>query len=1574
MSISINVSSSTGGEITVGDSSAPNISLDVTGGVGPSGAGDLTLAAGTGISIVQSSGTATISSTVTGSGNLALNDLTNVNASSPSQGQILEYNGTQWVAASSDTGSNVTSLGTLSDVTLSSTSSGQFLSYNGTAWTAVDAPSGGGTSDLALSTSVPGADLGTSGVGSSGRAARADHVHDMPTLGDVLSKSDVVTGDVSLTSTSNFSITAQGNSFVVSSGQSELTVAGGSSGSGSLTLNCEQNSHGVTIKGPAHSASATYTLTLPDDVGSANQLLTTDGTGGLSWSTPEAASGFVSWTTTAPTTSNTTGSGGDIAYDASGFYYVHTGTSWVRTQLEEFGVSTPVISIDQQPENATINQNGNGQFSVSASVTGGALLTFQWEKSTNNGASWSTLAGFTSSVLSLTGVSINQDGTYYRVIVSSAGATSVTSNSAILTVGEGNGIVTETNDLILTESNDILRFDESTVEAGTITITSQSTSASLSASGEATFTVDGTASNGATVRFQWQEAISISSTFTNIGDTVTGYNSPELNLTNTTSAKDGYAYRCVLSANGCDDATSTPVILSASAVLGREGSRITSVTAADFIGRTTAVNEDGTRVVVGGDKFCRVYEYNSTSDTWDQKGNDLRNFAEGSTSTEKLDFGVNGFFASMSDDGLTVAIGDRNWNNGSAGSTDRSGAVVVLEYNSTSDEWDEKGDANDIHLATVYAQDSTLGVGAAGGGWTVHLSGDGDTVYIGGDPNEIVGRNEGARVFHYDSSTTTWKPRFTSANDLQATYFHGIDSYDISGLSYYQSVSATSENMMTLVTSDSTDGKVFVADYQGDYDDTDMTNFGYNQASGGYKGQVLSPVAGQESRTDINGYYGKSVDLSSDGLVLSVGVYRGYAPGETAAGDSTECKPGAVVVYERDAVGDDFTRRELLNGTVCHTSQYGGTSTPISQRYFGARACLNEDGKILVVGSDYGALWLFEWNGSQYEQLGGIVTPGTLEGFSDAELDEEYNSQWSEFFNLSKDGSTIVLGDSLFDIGSLVYNVGAVDVLKLNRSVAITTQPASSLTVFDGQIQPTVEATVSTGTVIKFLWQVKASGTSTFVDTSYTTKNPTITGLTNSNNGDVYRCVVSAAGATSVTSNEVTVVASSWTARGGNIWDTAQPLVTGSLLSPCGLSDDGSRIIVGAPGQNTYAGHAQVLEYDSSTDAWSRLGQVLDTGESQFTFAGKDVSISSDGNRVLVSGGIDTNFLTDNLQRNRRYMVFDYNSTSDAWTAKFTWLSSRYLDIREIKMSRDGKYLFMSVYRTGSSNDLYVVKVSELGTTAQTTEIPRNYMRTQDASGNADGLGTTYGLTQSLSISDEYTEGDDKFVNVAFGNFYGDDTSYGQEGRVRVFKVNVNNYTESTSGGSTLITTTMEGLKVTNHSYFGTDIALDKTGKWLAVGAPGTFDGGAAVSSSLDISEGAVYVYQLTGTSTWQQRGLPFGLSRTGGSISGIADSYKGSGSGTSLDISGDGSKVIVGAPYRTGPTEVKSGAVKVFEYDSVNQEWDAVITTLVGDDAEQQFGLHVAISGDGEVIAVGAPRDDAVNTNAGSVKSYSGS
>ena len=57
----------------------------------------------------------------------------------------------------------------------------------------------------------------------------------------------------------------------------------GNTNAGAIRFNCESNSHGVTLKGPPHSASATYSLELPNADGSDGQLLKTDGSGKLAF-------------------------------------------------------------------------------------------------------------------------------------------------------------------------------------------------------------------------------------------------------------------------------------------------------------------------------------------------------------------------------------------------------------------------------------------------------------------------------------------------------------------------------------------------------------------------------------------------------------------------------------------------------------------------------------------------------------------------------------------------------------------------------------------------------------------------------------------------------------------------------------------------------------------------------------------------------------------------------------------------------------------------------------------------------------------------------------------------------------------------------------------------------------------------------------------------------------------------------------------------------------------------------------------------------------------------------------------
>ncbi len=81
-------------------------------------------------------------------------------------------------------------------------------------------------------------------------------------------------------STTNANLQVQGNG----TGKLEVRSADGTT-PGTIQLNCEQNSHGVSLQSPAHSAAATYTLKLPTNTGNPSDVLQTDGNdpAQLSW-------------------------------------------------------------------------------------------------------------------------------------------------------------------------------------------------------------------------------------------------------------------------------------------------------------------------------------------------------------------------------------------------------------------------------------------------------------------------------------------------------------------------------------------------------------------------------------------------------------------------------------------------------------------------------------------------------------------------------------------------------------------------------------------------------------------------------------------------------------------------------------------------------------------------------------------------------------------------------------------------------------------------------------------------------------------------------------------------------------------------------------------------------------------------------------------------------------------------------------------------------------------------------------------------------------------------------------------
>jgi hypothetical protein len=100
------------------------------------------------------------------------------------------------------------------------------------------------------------------------------------------------------------------------------------------------------------------------------------------------------------------------------------------------------ITISVQPVSVEVEAPDTANFTVTASVSPTAALTYQWQIQQSGTGSWANVAtgtggttnSYTTGVTAVTAGSGATNGDKYRVIVSSAGATSVTSAAATLTV------------------------------------------------------------------------------------------------------------------------------------------------------------------------------------------------------------------------------------------------------------------------------------------------------------------------------------------------------------------------------------------------------------------------------------------------------------------------------------------------------------------------------------------------------------------------------------------------------------------------------------------------------------------------------------------------------------------------------------------------------------------------------------------------------------------------------------------------------------------------------------------------------------------------------------------------------------------------------------------------------------------------------------------------------------------------------------------------------------------------------------------------------------------------------------
>ena len=281
-----------------------------------------------------------------------------------------------------------------------------------------------------------------------------------------LTSNDLANGIVSADKlATNAVTTVKVNADAITNAKTEFTpglvIKGdGSSADGKLTLNCSQNSHGVSLQGPPHSAGQSYTLTLPQSITS-GYFLKTDGSGNLS---------FAQATETKPTVADVS----QTIAPATATDINITGTNFSGIPKVEFIKTTGAVTTAN-----SVSLTNSTTLAVNATLASGSyyvrieLDDGNAARSTNAIITASTAPTWSTSAGSIGSVAGNFSGTVATVSASSDSAITYSETTSVLTnASQANCALNSSTGAITTTD-----FGGSSTTATTYTFTLRATDA-----------------------------------------------------------------------------------------------------------------------------------------------------------------------------------------------------------------------------------------------------------------------------------------------------------------------------------------------------------------------------------------------------------------------------------------------------------------------------------------------------------------------------------------------------------------------------------------------------------------------------------------------------------------------------------------------------------------------------------------------------------------------------------------------------------------------------------------------------------------------------------------------------------------------------------------------------------------------------------------------------------------------------------------------------------------------------------------------------------------------------------------
>ncbi|NJC26727.1 T9SS type A sorting domain-containing protein [Neolewinella antarctica] len=346
----------------------------------------------------------------------------------------------------------------------------------------------------------------------------------------------------------------------------------------------------------------------------------------------------------------------------------------------------------------------------------------------------------------------------------------------------------------------------------------------------------------------------------------------------------------------------------------------------------------------------------------------------------------------------------------------------------------------------------------------------------------------------------------------------------------------------------------------------------------------------------------------------------------------------------------------------------------------------------------------------------------------------------------------------------------------------------------------------------------------------------------------------------------------------------------------------------------------------------TQIGMAI-SGATERIESGQSVSLSADGSRVAIGAPGNTNNGNDTGSQGQ--LEIYQQTASGSWTRIFfiSGLATGDQFGRSVSLSADGT-------RVAVGSPFSDVNGNNAGRVQIFTEIGPGSWRPLGQPILGESAIDLSGFSVSLSADGN---------RVAIGAYLNDagGSTGGDRGHVRVYQAPA-----TMSGTWTQFGVDIDGT--VDNGFFGVSVSLSDDGSRVAVGAErgnGTVNGAGSVR---------VFEEPAAVSGNWAQ---------VGPTLDGQAFNDR---FGRSVSLSGDGSRVAVGAPNARGA--VQSGVVEVYDYASGGSigTWTQVGADITGEAFGDRFGNSVSLSGaDGNRLAVGAPTNDGTGTDAGHAQIY---